>query len=151
MSTTTVIEIFPNQKSAEKAYRYALKCGYRPDDITVIMKDNFENSKLIGKEKSKSLEQVGEGGAAGGAIGGLLGIIIALGGNIVAPGIGLIVAGPLAGVVAGTLMGTLLSLGMSESQACGYQEAIDVGKIILCIEAHEHTDLAKKWEEIKKQ
>lgn len=149
MSIFKLIEIFPDQNSAKKAYQYALECGYKPQDITLLMKDNYEESVLLKKEKAKTLEDIGEGGVAGGTIGGILGMITAFGVNFIAPGIGVIIAGPLSGIVVGTLMGALLALGISETQTQEYEEAIKSGKVILCIDASPYSNLKKKWEEIK--
>ncbi|STY29042.1 Uncharacterised protein [Legionella wadsworthii] len=148
MGSQKIIEIFPNIQSAERAYQYALDCGYTPNDITVIMGENYDESKLIEHEKIKTLEDVGKGGASGGSIGGLIGLILSLGGSVIVPGIGLIIAGPLAGLVVGTLMGTLLALGVSESQASEYEEAIQSGKVILCMDGLNDSDIQKKWSEI---
>lgn len=48
-------------------------------------------------------------------------------------------------------MGTLLALGISESKAQEYAEAIETGKIILYIETMDNTDIEKKWAEIKNE
>ncbi|KTC78770.1 hypothetical protein [Legionella cincinnatiensis] len=104
MSTAKLIEIFPNLVAAEKAYKYALDCGYVPKDIAVIMLENYYDSNLITKENTNTLEDIGRGGATGATIGGILGLIIAMGGNFIVPGIGVIIAGPIAGLFVGTLM-----------------------------------------------
>ncbi|AUH74285.1 general stress protein [Legionella sainthelensi] len=149
MTTSKIIEIFPNEKTAEKAYKYALECGYTPNDITVIMSENYYKSDLMKQENINTLENVGQGGATGAAIGSILGAIVALGGNLIIPGIGIIIAGPLAGLVVGTLMGTLLALGVSETKAQEYAEAIDSGKVILYVDVIEPSNLEKEWKEIK--
>lgn len=114
------------------------------------MSENYYDSNLIRNENTNTLEDMGHGGATGATIGGILGLIIAVGGIFIVPGIGIIIAGPLAGLVVGTLMGTLLALGVSESKAQEYAEAIETGKIILYVEAMDNTDIGKKWAEIKR-
>ncbi len=151
MNNLKIIEIFPNIQAAEKAYKCALECGYSPQVISIIMSENYYNSKLSQVETINTLKDMGKGGGAGATIGGVLGAMVALGATFIVPGIGIIIAGPLAGVVAGTLMGTLLALSISETQAQEYSDALESGQIIVSVDAENDSDLEKKWAKVKSE
>ena len=75
--------------------------GYSDDDINVMMSDDTRN-KWYGDgthDDSELGTKAAEGATAGGAIGGTLGAVIggiaALGTNLVLPGLGLVVWGPI--------------------------------------------------------
>ena len=97
-------ELFKDKESAEKAYNAALKHGYTPKDINVIMSEDsrkkYYDSVLV-KEESKATQGLGVGGATGAAIGGIVAAIAAIGTSLIVPGLGLVVAGPLAAGLAG--------------------------------------------------
>ena len=73
-----------------------------------------------------------------------------IGANIVLPGLGIILAGPLAaalagggaGAVAGGLIGGLVGLGIPESNAQAYHEALRDGGVVIGVTPHEEMDAA---------
>lgn len=155
-------EIFHNRASAEQAYQQAIKHGYEDKDINIMMseetKKNLADSFLIEKEEgNKATEGLGIGGAAGLAVGGFAGAIAALGTNLIIPGLGLIVAGPLAaglagagaGGIAGGLLGTLIGFGIPEEKARIYEKDLQAGGILIGVDEKTNSpDLKRNWQSI---
>jgi hypothetical protein len=85
-------------------------------------------------------EGMGVGGAIGTAVGATLAAVAAIGTTVVLPiGLGLVVAGPLvaalagggAGAAAGGLIGALVGMGIPESNAQAYEDALRNGGIAI--------------------
>ncbi|MDI1353090.1 MAG: hypothetical protein PSV35_10065 [bacterium] len=154
-------ELFKDQHSAEKAYQDAIHAGYTPQDINVMMSDEsrtkYYNSVLV-KEGSKASEGVGIGGATGAAVGGIVAAIAAIGTNLVIPGLGLVVAGPIAaglagagaGSIAGGLVGALIGWGIPEDKAKVFESGIKSGGIVLGVnERLPNSNLSSSWEKYR--
>src|SRR5581483_7144621 len=96
-----VTAMFPDREHAERAYSTLGDRGYTKDDVDVIMSDDarkryFENDPATRTELgNKALEGTGTGAAIGTTLGAIVGAVAAIGTNLVLPGLGLIVAGPL--------------------------------------------------------
>ena len=151
-------EIFETKQGAEKAYQDALDAGYTPTDINVFMSEDsrkrYYDSVLI-KEGSKASEGMGIGGATGAVAGGIIAAITALGTNLVIPGLGLVIAGPLAaalagagaGAVTGGLVGSLVGWGIPEDKAKVFESGIKSGGIVLGVnETRPGSNLSSTWE-----
>lgn len=150
-ANTYITEIFLSSAAAEKAYMYAIQCGYSEKDINIIMSEDSKHRYYdsILTDSNNTLEDVAKGGTVGGTVGGTIGALIALGTSVLIPGLGFIIAGPLAGAVAGTLMGTVLALGVSEKNAQEYEEEIKAGAIILSVPEKNACDIKERWRLIK--
>jgi hypothetical protein len=93
-------------------------------------------------------EGVAAGGAIGTAVGAAVAAVAAIGTTLLLPGLGLVVAGPLAaalagggaGAVASGVIGGLVGLGLPESNARAYEQALREGGIILGVVPHESED-----------
>lgn len=145
--------LFNDRDSAERAYRSLSDRGYTTDDVSVLMSDETRN-RHFGEGTpdtelgSKALEGAGAGSAIGGTIGAIIGGIAAIGTNVVLPGIGLIVAGPLAAALAGAgaggltggLIGALVGSGIPEEHAKDYEEGIKNGGIYMGVNARNDED-----------
>ena len=91
---------------------------------------------------------MGIGGAIGTAVGATLAAVAAIGTSIMVPGLGLIVAGPLAaalagagaGAVTGGLIGALVGMGIPESNAQAYEEALRQGGVVIGVVPHNDED-----------
>lgn len=137
-------EIFDSREAAEQAYDHAIKQGYTDEQINVLMSDDtrkkYYGSTLVKEEVGdKSMEGLAIGGAMGGVIGGTLAAIAAIGTNIVFPGLGLVLAGPLVagmagagvGSISGGLLGALVGWGIPEERAKIYERGIKSGGVVL--------------------
>lgn len=152
-------ELFTSKESAEKAYQRALEKGYHDKDINVLMSEDsrkkYYNSPLVEKVPGNdSLEGAGVGGAIGAAVGGGLAALAAMGTNLLLPGLGLVIAGPLAaglagagaGAISGGLIGALVGWGIPQDKAKIYENGIKSGGIVLAVdEKDSDSQLADDW------
>ena len=149
----TVSGLFNDRESAERAYTSLRDRGYSTDDVNVLMSDETRN-RHFGEDSpsselgDKALEGAGAGSAIGGTLGAIIGGIAAIGTNVVLPGVGLIVAGPLAAALAGAgaggltggLIGALVGSGIPEDRAKDYDEGIRSGGIYMGVNARNDED-----------
>ena len=113
--------------------------GYGEENLSILMSENTRNQYFAPQEQTKAPE----GATVGGLSGGLIGVIVGgltLVGNIILPGSGLLVAGPLVGALtagavgaaAGSLIGSLVGAGIPEHEAKFFEEAInEKGRILV--------------------
>ena len=146
--------MFRDRDSAERAYNSALSRGYSKDDVNLMMSDQTRDSWFSGDDVgdsalgSKALEGAGTGSAIGGTLGAIIGGIAAIGTNILLPGLGLVVAGPLAAALAGAgaggltggLVGALIGSGIPEDRARLYEEGVKNGGAVMGITPRNDED-----------
>ena len=146
--------LFNDKESSESAYKSLRDRGYSDDEINVIMSDDTKkkyygdgnvNDSELG---SKAAEGTGVGGLIGGTLGAIIGGIAAIGTNLVLPGIGLIVWGPIAAALAGAgaggltggLVGALVGWGIPEDRAKLYETGIKEGGTVLGVKPRSTED-----------
>src|SRR5262249_51254045 len=101
-----VTALFRSREDAELAYQSLRDRGYTEKEISVLMSDKTRET-YYGKTAaetelgSKALEGAGAGGAIGGALGAIIAGIAAIGTNVLLPGLGLVVWGPIAAALVG--------------------------------------------------
>lgn len=145
--------MFKDRESAESAYNSITNRGYTKDDVNLMMSDktrdtHFVNSDVETELGSKALEGAGAGSAIGGTLGAIIGGIAAIGTNVLLPGLGLIVAGPIvaalagagAGGLTGGLVGALIGSGIPEEHAKVYEEGIKDGGIVMGVQPRTAED-----------
>ncbi len=152
--------LFNDRETAEKAYSALRSRGYNHDDVNLLMSDKTRDGWFAGKEEtdlgSKALEGAGAGSAIGGTLGAIIGGIAAIGTNVILPGLGLIVAGPLvaalagagAGSLTGGLVGALIGAGFPEEHAGIYDEGIRNGGVVMGVNPRTPEDaefLENEW------
>ena len=150
-----VTGLFPDRQSAETAYEGMTQRGYSKDDINVVMSDDTRKQHFsgttVGKETelgNKAAEGAGIGGAIGGTVGAIAAAVAAIGSNLVLPGLGLVIAGPLAAAVAGAgagaasggLIGALVGWSMPEERVKHYEEGLKNGGILMGLRAKNDDD-----------
>ncbi len=133
--------LFNDRESTEGAYRSLRDRGYEDSEINVIMSDQTRDKYYSDNSElgSKAAEGAGIGGTIGGTLGAIIGGVAAIGTNVLLPGVGLVVAGPLvlglvgagAGGAAGTLAGALIGWGIPEDRAKVYESGIQNGGTVL--------------------
>lgn len=159
-----VTGMFRDRDSAENAYNALEEKGYTKDEINVIMSDDTRK-KYFSEEHdtelgSKAWEGAGTGSAIGGTIGAVAGIIAAIGTNLVLPGLGLVIAGPIAaglagagaGGITGGLIGALIGSGVPEEHAKEYEKGIKDGHIVMGVKprnSEDSTHITNHWRENK--
>ena len=162
--TATILGIFTERSHVEDAIDRLKTDGYKPEDISIVMKDTREVSD-IGEDTGADVAGGAVSGATTGAvIGGLAGL---LAGTII-PGLGaFLIGGPIAaalglggaaattvsgaatGAVAGGLLGALMGLGLSRDEAEVYESRLKEGAILLAVpvRAGEETQVTRIFEE----
>lgn len=145
--------LFNDRESTERAYSSLSSRGYSKDDVNLLMSDDTRN-KHFGEGTadtelgSKALEGAGTGSAIGGTLGAIIGGIAAIGTNVLLPGLGLVVAGPIvaalagagAGGLTGGLIGALVGSGIPEEHAAEYESGIKNGGVYMGVNARNDED-----------
>lgn len=152
--------LFRDKASTEGAYKSLRDRGYSDDDINVMMSDKTRDTHYANDADteigSKALEGTGVGSAIGGTLGAIIGGIAAIGTNLVLPGLGLIVWGPVAAALAGAgaggltggLVGALVGSGIPEDTAKMYEEGINNGGTVVGVKPRSTEDadyFANEW------
>lgn len=144
--------LFRSREDAERAYQSLRDRGYSDHEINVMMsdatRDKFYKDNPETELGSKALKGAGTGGIIGGAIGAIVGGIAAIGTNVLLPGLGLIIAGPLAAALAGAgaggftggLVGLLIGWGIPEERAKIYESGIKEGGTVLGVKPRSRED-----------
>ena len=144
--------LFRNREGAEQAYRSLRDRGYTDKDINVLMSDATRDKHYMNGVETelgnKALEGAGTGGAIGGLLGAVIGGIAAIGTNVLLPGLGLVVAGPIAaallgagaGGATGGLVGALIGWGIPEDRAKMYEEGVRSGGTVLGVRPRSNED-----------
>jgi hypothetical protein len=151
--------LFPNRASAEQGYSSLMSCGYRADDVSVLMMDETRKRQFPADAPktelgTKATEGAGLGAVTGGTLGALLLGLSAAGFAI--PGIPIIALGPLAAVLSGAglggavggLIGAFVGAGIPEERAREYEEGLKRGGIVLAVTPKSHEDadrLEREW------
>src|SRR5689334_13522450 len=92
----TVIGVFNDQMTAQRAIERLKDAGFAPNDIGILMQNQQGAQNLAAQTGTKAGEDAGKGAVAGGVLGGLGGLLVGIG-ALAIPGIGPVVAaGPLA-------------------------------------------------------
>lgn len=146
--------LFKDKASTEAAYKSLRDRDYSDDDINVLMSDKTRDQYYANDPNSelgnKTLEGTGVGSAVGGTIGAIVGGIAAIGTNLVLPGLGLVVWGPVAAALAGAgaggltggLVGALIGHGIPEEDAKRYEEGINNGGVVMGVKPRSTEDAA---------
>jgi len=159
--------IFPDRDSAEKGYSTLSSRGYTTDDINLVMSEDTKKRHFAaaGTETelgNKAAEGAGVGGAIGGTVGAIAAAVAAVGSNLVIPGLGLVIAGPLAAALAGAgagaatggIVGALVGWNIPEERVKKYDEAIRKGGILMGVRPRSDDDAAyveQAWKDNRAQ
>ena len=146
--------MFNDKESSEGAYKSLRDRGYSDDDINVMMSDDTRKKNWADADKndegigSKAAEGATTGGLIGGTLGAVVAGIAAVGTNLVLPGLGLIVWGPIAAGLAGAgaggatggLIGALIGAGIPEERAKVYDEGLRNGGTVIGVKPRNDED-----------
>jgi hypothetical protein len=144
------IGVFPHKQDAEAALHQLRDSGFPMDRVSVIAKDDGEES-VQGKDLSqKPGHPVGKGAQIGSVTGTVIGLVTGLlagVSTVILPGIGSVVvagsigeiigitlAGGGAGAIAGGLVGTFTSLGIPGDRAKVYSDRLARGDYLVVVE-----------------
>lgn len=146
--------LFSDRESADRTYSSLRERGYSDEDINILSSDETRDSWFSDNDAadtelgSKALEGTGVGSAVGGTLGAIIGGIAAIGSNVILPGLGLVIAGPLAAALAGAgaggltggLVGALIGSGIPEERAKLYEEGIKNGGMVMGVNPRNDED-----------
>lgn len=144
--------MFRDREGTEKAYTSLRDRGYSEDEINVMMsdetRDKYYKDGADTELGNKALEGTGAGAAIGGTLGAIIGGVAAIGTNLILPGLGLIVWGPLAAALAGAgaggatggLVGALIGAGIPEDRAKAYETGINEGGTVVGVKPRNAED-----------
>jgi hypothetical protein len=139
----TVVALFDDMNTAQRALEELLRSGFDRNDISVV---RTNEGSATATTDTGDASGMAAGAGVGAALGGLAGLVVGLG-ALAIPGIGPIVAaGPLAttlagagiGAVAGGLIGALTDVGIPEEEAGYYAEGIRRGGTLLTVRANDN-------------
>ena len=151
--------VFYDRETTEKAYRDLIDRGYTEQEINVMMSEETRDKYYKDGDSevgTKALEGTGVGAMVGGTLGAIIGGIAAVGSNLVIPGVGLVIAGPIAaalagagaGSLAGGLTGALIGWGIPEERVVHYEKGIRQGGTVLGVTPKSEEDatfLENEW------
>lgn len=137
--------VFRDRVNAQTAYDRVVNRGYTNSEINVLMSDTTRATYFSDGRSEKhnvgthATEGMGVGGAIGTAVGATLAAVAAIGTSLMIPGLGLVIAGPIAaalagggaGAVTGGLIGGMVGMGIPESNARAYQDALKDGGVVI--------------------
>lgn len=136
--------VFRDRVNAQTAYDRLVNRGYTNSEINVLMSDTTRAAYQAERHEEKhsvgnlAAQGAAAGGAVGTALGATLAAVMAAGTAIMIPGIGW-VAGPViaalagagAGAITGGLVGAMIGLGIPESNARAYEDALREGGVVI--------------------
>jgi hypothetical protein len=146
-----VLAVFRDHAKTQAAFDWLRSRGYSPSDINVMMSDEtrtryYASDAREGKREKVQAGSLAEegaavGGATGMAVGATIGAIVAVGTAVAIPGVGW-VAGPVLGALvggsvgglSGGILGGLIGLGIPESNAQAFENALREGGVVLGVQ-----------------
>jgi uncharacterized membrane protein len=136
--TRTVVGVFGDRTTAERAVRDLRQKGFTENEISIVAKDNGGTNQGSSMGTTNT-DTVGDGVTTGATWGGLAGLALGAG-ALAIPGLGpIIAAGPIAaaltGAATGGIAGGLLDWGIPETEGRRYQEEVRQGGVLAAIRA----------------
>jgi hypothetical protein len=163
-----LIGLFLNNSQADKAFDILKSKGYTNEEINIVMSENtrtnyYPTKTEVTESVSSSMEGAKTGTAIGSTlgatIGSIIGVAVAISSNIIIPGIGLLIAGPIlvgiagasTGVVTGGIIGALLGVEADETKTQQYEKHLQEGQIIIGVHSkpQDIESIKLAWDEIK--
>lgn len=154
MKNTSVLGIYPDQKTVSEAVGVLHRAGYRATDISILLPDNQGSKDFAHVRSTNALEGAATGAAVGAVLGAALAWLVAI--EVVAiPGSApLLRAGPVMAALAGAgvggalgwLIGSVLGLSKFKYVAKRYAGRLRRGGILLSVhcDSREWSRRAKK-------
>jgi hypothetical protein len=129
---------FSTVAAADRAVRNLRAAGFTKDELAVICPEKFKDQFTPGVPKaeeqgSSATEGMAAGGVVGATLGGLALIAAAIGtaGLALVPAAAVLIGG---GAIAGTFSGLVLADGYSRGVGEYYEQAIQLGKIVVGVD-----------------
>lgn len=148
----TVVGLFQDQPSAERAIKRLMAAGFTEQQIGVAVKDRDRQESLTESTGTQAAEDATKGAVGGGVVGGVIGLLAGVG-ALAIPGVGPIIAGgalasTLAGAgigaAAGGLIGALVGMGVPEEEAKHFERGFQQGGILVTVQAGDRAEMARQ-------
>ena len=145
MATQTIgkpirVGIFGTVAAADRAVRDLLAAGYSKKELTVICSDKHKADLVSdGRKAEPPSTNMPAGMLAGGLIGASIGGLILAATALTTGGAVLVAAGTIligGGAIAGTFTGALAARDIEPGIADYYDQAVQLGKILVAVEVH---------------
>ncbi len=139
----TVVGLFRDQPSAERAIQSLKAAGFPERQIGVAVRDRAQQEAITEGTGTQAAEGAATGAMSGGVVGGVIGLLAGVG-ALAIPGIGPIIAGgalasTLAGAgigaAAGGLLGALVGMGIPEEDARHFERGFQEGGVLVTVQA----------------
>lgn len=139
--SSTVAAVFSSRLEADRAVDDLARVGFSRGSISLLVAESSRGQHFKVVEGDKAAEGAIGGSVVGGTLGAIAAGLVAVGVIVIAPGIGLVAAGPLlaalaglgAGAAAGGLVGGLVGLGIPEHHAKVMDAQITRGGILVAV------------------
>lgn len=143
----TIVAMFNTTLDAQNGVLALEHIGVAPKDVSLLVAENATGEHFKVMETNKAAQGAVGGGVVGGLLGALAGTLVAIG-IIVAPGVGLVAAGPViaalagagAGAAGGSLVGGLVGMGIPEHEAKAISERVTRGGVLLAVTPRDEED-----------
>ena len=148
----TVVGLFRDQPSAERAIQRLTAAGFTEKQIGVAVRDREQQNAITEETGTQAAEGAKTGAVSGGVVGGVVGLLAGVG-ALAIPGIGPIIAGgalasTLAGAgigaAAGGLLGALVGMGIPEEDARHFEQGFQQGGILVTVDAGTRSTEARQ-------
>ncbi|GAB2781751.1 hypothetical protein GCM10027275_26830 [Rhabdobacter roseus] len=156
-AVNSVTGVFLTNEDANKVYDTLLANGYSQEQISVVMSEETQSKNYHMAPQDNQKDETGEtrsaetatmGAAIGGTTGAVISAVAALGTNLVLPGIGLALAGPVlaglagaaAGGVAGGTIGSIVGSGFPKENEEYYETSVKEGAVIISVHPSNEMD-----------
>jgi hypothetical protein len=134
------VGVFDSVDEARRAVQGLLTAGFSQDHITVVCSDQTKERYFREFEHQEPAGTFTPGATiAGATIGALLGGLTLVASAVATGGLTLWAAGPITvwfGGVAGGLVGAMMTRGVEKELANFYQQAVELGQILVAAEDH---------------
>jgi hypothetical protein len=148
----TVVGLFGDQPSAERAIQSLKAAGFSEQQIGVAVRDRTQQEAMTEATGTQAAEGAATGAMSGGVVGGVIGLLAGVG-ALAIPGIGPIIAGgalasTLAGAgigaAAGGLLGALVGMGIPEEDARHFERGFQEGGVLVTVQAGSRSTEARQ-------
>ena len=147
---TTVVGVFADRASAERAIAELRDAGFHDEHIGMIAKD--EEGRVV--DTRTGTETLAEEGATAGAIAGagvgtaigfavIAGMIPAIGPAVAAGTLGTLLTNAIGGAAVAGLAGALIGWGVPEEEAAYYEGEVKAGRYLVTVDAGERVTAAE--------
>lgn len=153
LGARTVVGVFDDTASLERAYRSLVDEGFRAEDISVVRQG--EPAPPMSAGETKSGTGTATGATAGAVLGGVAGLVA-----LAIPGVGPFLAvGPIAtalgavvtGGAVGGLVGSFVGLGVPKERAEEYEAAVRRGGTFISVKTDDAEAGARAAELLRRQ